>query len=156
MFPISSLKTCLNCHTWLLNPLSCIYAGLTSKNSYIEMCAKGQILLDFSLMCIRLTCLLAFPIPWDRSDLIFHYPIDELYKEPFGYIEGIWGIESKRTIVHCCWNLFLSLHLLCPLEHFCVLPKLTFCLWACYREMEDWSGGGPSGGLGFSDSQTCR
>ena len=36
--------------------------------------------------------------------------------------------------------LFLELVLesvsLCPLEHFGVLPKLAFCLWACYWEME--------------------
>ena len=117
---------------------------------------KIQIILEFSLMWIWLTCLLAFHMPWDRSDSTFHYLIDELYKEPFGYIEGIGGIESKRTIIHCCHNLCLSLHPLCPLEHFCVLPNIIFCLWACYREMEDWSGGGPSGGLGFSDSQTCQ
>ena len=156
MFPRSSLKTCKNCHTWLLNPFSRIYVGLTPKTAYIGMCTKGQILLEFSLMWIRLTCLLAFHMPWDRSDSTFHYPIDELYKEPFGYIEGIWEIKSKRTIVHCCWNLCLSLHPLCPLEHYCVLPKLTFCLWSCNQEMEDWGGGGPSGGFSFSGSHTCR
>ena len=136
MFPISSLKTCNNCHTQLLIPFSRIYADLNLKPAYIGMCAKGQILLEVSLMWIRLTCLLAFHMPWDRSNSTFHYPIDKLYKEPFAYIEGIWEITSKRTIVHCCWNLCLSLHPLCPLEHFCVLPKLTFCLWACY-----WDGG---------------
>ena len=51
------------------------------------MCAKIQMILEFSLMWIRLTCLLAFHMPWDRSDLTFHYPIEELYKEPFGYIK---------------------------------------------------------------------
>ena len=156
MFPRSSLKTCKNCDTRLLIPFSRIYTDLTLKPTYIGMCAKGQILLEFSLMWIQLTCLLAFPMPWDHSDSTFIYPIDELYKEPFGYIEGIWGIESKRTIVHFFQNLCFSLHPLCPLENFCVLPKITFCLWACYREMEDWSGGDTSGGLSFSDSQTCR
>ena len=63
MFPISSLKTCLNFHTQLLNPLSCIYAGLTSKIVYIGMCPKIQIILEFSLMWIRLTCHLAFHMP---------------------------------------------------------------------------------------------
>ena len=156
MFPISSLKTFLNCYTQILNPFSRICVGLTPKTAYIRMCAKGQILLDFFLMWIRLTCLLAFHMPWDLLDSTFHYPIEELYKEPFGYIEGRWGIESKKTIVHCCQNLCLSLHPLCTLEHFCALPKIAFCLWACYREMEDWSRGGPSGGLSFSDSQTCQ
>ena len=96
MFPISSLKTWLNCYTRLLNPFSCIYAGLTPKIVYIRMCAKGQILFDFSLMWIRLTHLLAFHMPWDRSDSTFHYPIEELYKEPFGYIEGMRNWEQEN------------------------------------------------------------
>ena len=79
MFPISSLKTCKICYTRLFNPFSRIYACLTPKNAYIGMCAKGQILLEFSLMWIRLTCLLAFHMPLDHSDSTFHYPIEELY-----------------------------------------------------------------------------
>ena len=85
MFPRSSLKTCLNCYTWLLNPFSHIYAGLTPKTTYIGMCAKGQILLEFSSTWIRLTCLLAFLMPWDCLDSTLHCPIEEIYKEPFGY-----------------------------------------------------------------------
>ena len=96
-----------------------------------------QILLEFSLTWIRLIWLLSFHMPWYRLDSTFHYPIEEIYKEPFGYIEGIWGIESKKTIIHCCQNLCLRLHPLCPLKHFCVLPNISFCLWACYREMEE-------------------
>ena len=38
-------------------------------------------------MWIRVTCLLAFPMPQGHSDLTFHYPIEALYKEPFGNIE---------------------------------------------------------------------
>ena len=52
MFPISSLKTCKNFHTRLLNPLSHIYVVLTPKTTYIGMCEKGKILLEFSLMWI--------------------------------------------------------------------------------------------------------
>ena len=52
MFPRSSLKTCIIFHTRLLNPFSCIYVGFTSKTAYIGMCAKIQILLEFSLMWI--------------------------------------------------------------------------------------------------------
>ena len=26
-------------------------------------------------------------MPWDRLNLTFRYPIEALYKEPFGYIE---------------------------------------------------------------------
>ena len=61
---------------------------LTLKPAYIGICEKGQIVLEFSLMWIRVTCLLAR----DHSDLTFHYPIEAVYKEPFGYIER-GGIE---------------------------------------------------------------
>ena len=155
MFPRSSLKTCKNCHTWLLIPFLRIYADLTPKTAYIGMCVKGQILLEFSLMWIRLTCLLAFHMPWDRSDSTFHYRIEELYKEPCGYIEGGGIMKSKKTIVHCCQSLYLSLHPFVPWITLCSSQAFLF-LWACYREMEDWSGGAPGGGLSFSGSQTCR
>ena len=135
MFPRSSLKTCLNCHTRILNPLSRIYAGLASKIAYIRMCAKAQIILEFSLMWIWLTCLLAFHMPWDCSDSTFHYPIEELYKEPIGYIEGIWGIESKKTIVHCWRNLCLSLHPFFPWRTFVLFPSFHF---SCELAIERW------------------
>ena len=61
---------------------------ITLKPAYIGMCAKYQIFLEFSLMWIGVTCLLAFHMCRDPSDLTFHYPIETLYKEPFGYIEG--------------------------------------------------------------------
>ena len=153
MFPRSSLKTCI-CYTRLLNLFSHIYADMTLKPAYIGMCAKCQIVLEFSLMWIRVTCLLAFHMPWDHSDLTFHYPIEALYKEPFGYIDG-GGIKEQENYSPLLSKLILEFASLCPLEHFCVLPKISFCLWACYREMEDWSGGRPSGGLSFSDLQTC-
>ena len=88
MFPISSIKTLIICCTQLLNPFSCIHVDITLKPTYIGMCAKGQIFLEFSLIWIQVTCLLALHIPGDRLDLTFHYPSEALYKEPFGYIEG--------------------------------------------------------------------
>ena len=69
---------------------------LTLKPVYIGMFAKGQIVLEFSLIWIRVTCLLAFHIPRDYSDLTFHYPIEALYKEPFGYIES-GGIKEQEN-----------------------------------------------------------
>ena len=68
-FDVSNIipKTCNNFHTQLLIPFSPIYADLTLKPVYIEMCTRGQILSEFSFMRIRLTCLLAFHIPWDFS-----------------------------------------------------------------------------------------
>ena len=153
MFPRSSLKTHVIFYTWLLNPFLRIHADITLKPVYIRMCAKGQIFLEFSLLWIRVTCLLSFHIPQDRSDLTFHYPIEALYKEPFGYIEEE-ELKRKKTIVHCCRSLYLSLHPFVPWSTLCS-SQACLCLWACYREMEDWSGGGLSGGLSFSDSQTC-
>ena len=96
MFPISSLKIHVIFHMRLLNPFLCIYVDMTLKPTYIGMCAKGQIVLEFSLMWIRVTCLLAFHMPWDRSSLTFNYPIEALYKEPFGYIEKR-GIKEQEN-----------------------------------------------------------
>ena len=108
--------------------------------------SKIWILLEFSLTWIWLTCLLAFHMPWDRSYSNLHYPIEEIYKETFGYIE-MGRIEEQENYNPLLPKLILESASLCPLEQFCVLPKLAFCQWACYREMEDWGGGGPSGGF---------
>ena len=79
---------------------------------------KSKYFFEFSLMCVQASCLLAFHIPRDRSDFSFHYPIEALYKEPFGYIEGE-ELKSKKTIVLCCHSLLvLESTSLCPLEHF--------------------------------------
>ena len=51
----------------------------------------------------------------------------KLYKEPLGTLKAYREIERNETIVHCCQNLCLSLHPFVPLEHCCVLPKLSFC-----------------------------
>ena len=64
-------------------------------------------------------------------------------------------LNSKKTIVHCCQSLYLTLHPFVPWSTLCS-SQAFLCLWACYQEMEDLSGGGPGGGLSFSDSQTCR
>ena len=132
MFPWSSLKTCLNCYTWLLNPFSRIYTGLTPKTAYIGMCAKIQILLEFSLTWIWLTCLLAFHMPWDRSDSTFHY--QTYIRNPLDTLKA-WGIESKRTIVHCCRNLCLSLHPFVPRSTFVFFPSFSF---ACELTIKRW------------------
>ena len=155
MFPRPSLKTSQNWYTRLLNPLSRIYVGLTPKTVYIGMCTKSKSFWHF---------------PWHGSDSLVFWPSICLeiarirsFITPFKiYIRKPlvhWRhkrIESKETIVHCCRNLCLSLHPFVPWSTFCVLPKLSFCLWACYWEMEDWGGGGPSGGFSLSDSQMCR
>ena len=90
------------------------------------MCAKGKILLEFSLTWIRLTWLLAFPMPWDRSDSTFHYPFEKLYKEPLGTLKQEERIKSKETIVHCFRNLCLSMHPFVPWSTFVFFPSLPF------------------------------
>ena len=94
------------------------------KLMYIGMCAKGQIVLEFSLMWIQITCLLAFHMPRDRSDLTLHYPIEALYKEPFGYIEKEGGIEEKENYSPLLPELILESASICPLEHFVFFPSL--------------------------------
>ena len=71
----------------LLIPFLRIYADSTLKPVYIGMCGKGQMILEFSLMWIQVICLLSFHMLQYRFYLTFHYPIEALYKEPFGYIE---------------------------------------------------------------------
>ena len=109
--------------------------------------------MEFSLTWIWLIWHLAFPMPWDRSDSTFHYPFEKIYKEPLGTLKARRENWEKGNYSPLLLELMLESASLCPLKHFCVLPKLAFCLWACYREMEDWSGGGPSGD---SVSPICR
>ena len=134
MFLISSLKTCIIWYTRLLNPFSRIYADLTLKPVYIGMCAKGKIVLEFSLMWIWVTCLLAFHIPWDRSDLTFHYPNEALYKETFGYFERRW-IQEQENYSPLLPNLILESASLCPLENFVFFPIFPF---SCELAIERW------------------
>ena len=68
-------------------PILVYICGFDPQTHIHQDVCKRPIVLDFSLMWIWVTCLLAFHMPWDRSNLTFHYPIEALYKEPFGYIE---------------------------------------------------------------------
>ena len=107
---------------------------ITLKPAYIGMCTKGQIFLEFSLMWIQVTCLLAFHMPRDSLDLTFHYPIEALYKEPFGYIEG-GELKNKKTIVHCCRSLLiLESTSLCSLEHLVFFPRFPFLVSLLSRD----------------------
>ena len=124
-FDVSKIipKKCIIWYMRILNIFSRIYVDMTLKPAYIWMCAKGQILLEFSLMWIWVTCLLAFHIPWDCSDLAFHYPIETLDKEPFGYIEG-GGIEEQENYSPLLPELILESASFCPLDHFVFFPSL--------------------------------
>ena len=77
---------------------------------------------------------LNFHMPWDRSDSTFHYPIEELYKEPFGYIEGR-GIEEKENYSPLLSELMLESASLCPMEHFVFFPRFPF---TCDLSIKRW------------------
>ena len=133
MFPWSSLKTHVIFRTWIFNPFSRIYVNMILKLAYIGMCAKGQIVLEFFLMWIWVTCLSAFHMPWDRSYLTFHYPIEALYKEPFGYIER-GGIEEQENYSPLLPKLILESASLCPLEEFVFFPRLPLLVSLLSRD----------------------
>ena len=61
-------------------------------------------------------------MPSDLLDLIFHYPIEALYKEPFGYIER-GEIEEQENYSPLLLELILESASLCPLEQFVFLPR---------------------------------
>ena len=106
----------------ILNLFSHIYSDLTLKPTYIGMCAKGQIVLEFSLMWIRVTYLLAF-----------HYPIEALYKEPFGYIER-GGIEEQENYSPLLPELVVEPTYLGPLEQFVFFPSFPFLVRLLSRD----------------------
>ena len=63
-------------------------------------------------------------------------------------------LKSKETIVHCFLIFSYNwVYIPLSLRAHSVIPNISFSLWDWYWEMEDWSGGGPGGGLGFSCSQ---
>ena len=92
-----------------------------------------QIILEFSLTWIRLIWLLAFHMPWDRTDSTFHYPFESYIRNPLVHWRQEERIESKETIVHCCRNLCLSLHPFWSTSVF--FPSLPF---ACELAIERW------------------
>ena len=131
---------------WLLILFSHIYVYLTLNPMYIRMCAKGQMILEFSLMWIWVTCILAFHMPWDHLNSNFHYPIKELYKEPF-------GIEEQENYSPLLLELILESASLCPLENFVFFPSLPF---VCELVIERWRIEVVEAQVGDSVSPICR
>ena len=66
--------------------------------------------------------------------MTLHYPIEALYKEPFGYIERR-GIEEQENYSPLLSELILESASLCPLEHFVFFPSLHF---SCELAIERW------------------
>ena len=146
--PRSSIKnTFLFLYVTFKAILACIHNVWPQTHLHRYVC-KMTIFFGFLLIWVRITWLLAFQMPWECSDSTLHYLFGVLYKEPLGHIEGE-KLKSKKTIVHCCLNFsYTWVYIPLSLGAHSVLPKLAFSLWACYREIEDWSGGG----LGFFGS----
>ena len=108
-------------------PITMYIRGSILDNRVHQDVCIVQILLEFSLTWIRL--ILTPGLPYALRSLGFDPSLSlvKLYKEPLGTLKAYREIESKETIVHCCRNLYLSLHPFLPLENFFVLPKLAFC-----------------------------
>ena len=87
--------------------------------------------------------------PWCGSESLVSWPsicLDITRIRPFitplkSYIRNpldtlkLWGIESKKTIVHCWWNLYLSMHLFVPWSTFVFFPSFPF---SCELAIERW------------------
>ena len=69
-------------------------------------------------------------LPYSLRSLRFDPSLSlvKLYKEPLGTLKAYRDIErlKQRNYSPLFPELYLSLHPFVPLEHFCVLPKLSF------------------------------
>ena len=61
----------------------------------------------------------------------------KIYKEPLGTLKAYKEIESNETIVHCCQNLYLSLHPFVPWSTIVFFPSLHFSSELAIELMED-------------------
>ena len=119
-----------------------IYEAFSSITTYIRgYSLDSRVHRD---VCIIQNC---WSIPWLGSDSYDSWPsicLEITRIRPFSitlkrYIRNHWDIESirenweYRNYSPLLPELYLSLHPFVPLEHCCVLPKIAFCWWACYR-----------------------
>ena len=109
--------------------LTCTHDFWPQTRVHRDVCISPNIFGVF-LIWIRRSWLLAFHMPWDRSDLTLHYPFGVLYKEPLGYIEE-QGNYSPLLPQLC---LYLSLHPFVPLEHFLFFPRFPFLVSLLSRD----------------------
>ena len=116
-------------------PITVYIHGFYPYNCIHQDVCIIQILLEFSLTWIWLIWLLAFHMPWDRTDSTFHYPFESYIRNPLVHWRHIERIESKETIVHCCQNLYLSLHPFVPWSTLVFFPSLPF---TCELAIERW------------------
>ena len=85
---------------------------------------------------------LSLDLPYALRSIEFDLPlpIEELYKEPFGYIEG-GGIEQQENYSPLFLELILESASLCPLEHFLFFPRFPFLVILLSRDggLKWWS-----------------
>ena len=117
------------------NPITTYIWGFDPYNYVHQDVCIIQILLEFSLTWIRLIQLLAFHMPWDRSDSTFQYPFESYIRTPLVHWRQEERIESKETIVHYFRNLYLSLHPFVPGSTLVFFPSLPF---TCELAIERW------------------
>ena len=118
-------------------------------------------------VCIIQNC---WTVPWLGSDSYESWPsicLEITRIQPFSitlksYIRNHWDIESirenweYRNYSPLLLELYLSLHPFVPWNTVVFFPSFPFACKLAIGVMEDWGGGGPSGGFSFSGSQTYR
>ena len=121
-------NTCLCLYTTFKAILACIRWFWAKTCVHQEMCMKKK---GFGVFLIEswITWLLAFHMPWERSNLTLHFLFGVLYIEPLRYIEG-GEIGEKGNYSPLFPHLFMHESAsLCPFgEHSVSLPKLAFSL----------------------------
>ena len=113
--PRSSSKiSCLYLYTTFKAILVCIHSFWPQTRIHRDVCKMTNIF-GFFLIWVWITWLLAFHIPWERSDITLHYLFGVLYNEPLGYIEGGEIQEKENYSPLLPWIfLYLSLHPFVP------------------------------------------
>ena len=125
MFPWSSLKLYKKWYTWLFSSIIVHIHGFDSYNRVHRDVCIVQIFLEFSLTWIRLIWLLAFHMPWDRSDSTLHYPFWSYIRNPLVHWRHIERLK-QRNYSPLLQNLYLSLHPFVPWSTVVFFPSFPF------------------------------
>ena len=115
-----------------------MYTGLRVKSAYIRekelgMCAKGQIILEFSLMWIWVTCTLksiCLDITQIQPSIT---PLKSYIRNPLDTLKR-GGIEEQENYSPLFPKLILEYASICPLEHFLFFPSLPLLVSLLSRD----------------------
>ena len=108
------------------NPITAYIRGFDPYNRIHRDVCIIQILLEFSLTWICLISTLGLPYALRSLGFDPSLSLVKPYKEPLGTLKAYREIKSKETIVHCCRNLYLSLHPFVPWSTVVFFPILPF------------------------------